>query len=114
MPRSMAERRPAIRKLFGLEGVPPVESDFPYYRTPVKFAKAHPEEVQKLEAEQGVQLQGITLGVLLEGWMEHFDFDQDMILDKSRKTGFKEEMKYAEAWERVWERYACAKKACLG
>lgn len=113
-PRSMAERWPAVCKLYGLEGVPPVEPGSPEYRTPVKFAKAHPDEVEKLATEKGVHLQGITLEVPLEGWMEHFDFNHDMILDKSRTVGFKEELPYWEAWKKVFDRYARAKKAYMG
>ena len=113
-PRSMAERWPAVCALYGLEGIPPVEPGTREYRTPVKFAKAHPDQVERLKAEKGVELQGIELEVPLEGWMEHFDFDHHLILDKARSTGFSEELSYHEAWRRVFERYARAKKAYLG
>ena len=113
-PRSMADRWPAVCAMYGLEGVAPVEPGSPEYRTPVKFAKAHQDQVKKLEEEKGVQLQGIGLEEGLEMWMEHFDFDHDLILDKARSTGFKEELSYQEAWKKVFERYAQAKKAYLG
>ena len=113
-PRSMSERWPAVCALYGLEGVPPVEPDSVEYRTPVKFAKAHVDQVAKLSAEKGVWLQGIGLEEALETWIEHFDFNHDMSLDKARSIGFREELPYQEAWKKVFERYAQAKKAYLG
>lgn len=113
-PRSYAERWPAVCALYGLEGVAPIEPGSPEYRTPVKFAKAHPEQVQKLEEEKGVTLQGIYLEEGLEMWMEHFDFNHDLILDKARSIGFQDQLSYELAWKKVFDRYAKAKKAYLG
>ena len=112
--RSYADRWPAVCKLYGLEGVDPIEPGSPGYRTPVKFAKAHPDQVTKLAEEKGVTLQGIGLEEGLEMWMEHFDFDHHLILDKARSVGFTDELTYDVAWRKVFERYAKAKKAYLG
>lgn len=84
------------------------------YRTPGKFAKAHPDQVKKLEEEKGVKLQGLYFEEGLEMWMEHFDFNHDLILDKARPTGFNEELTYGEASKKVFDRYARVKKAYLG
>lgn len=113
-PRTFAERWPAVCALYGLEGVAPVEPGSAEYRTPVRFARAHPEEVRRLEEEKGVRLQGIWLEEGLEMWMEHFNFDHDLVLNKARATGFTEELRFDEAWRLVFERYARAKKAYLG
>ena len=113
-PRSYADRWPAVCALYGLEGAAPVEPGSRYYRTPVKFAKAHADQAKKLEEQKGVKLQGIYLEEGLEMWMEHFDFDHHLILDKARSVGFNEELRYDEAWRMVFERYAKAKKAYLG
>lgn len=112
--RSMSERWPAICALYGLKGVAPVEPGTPEYRTPVKFSQAYPDQIEELKKEKGVELQGISLEGPLEMWMEHFNFNHDLILDKSRSVDFSEELRYDEAWRKVFERYAEVKKAYLG
>ena len=114
LPRSMSERWPAVCALHDLEGVPPVEHGTQDHRTPVRFAKAYLEQVEILKAERVVELQDIRLESPLERWMEHFDFDHHLVLDKARSVGFEEELPYDEAWQKVFQRYAQAKKAYLG
>lgn len=92
----------------------PIEPSAPEYRTPVKFIRNHPAEVEALEKEKGVVMQGIGLEEGLEAWMALFDFDHDLVLDKARLVGFTDEMSYKDSWKTVIDRYARAKKTYLG
>ena len=112
-PRSMAERWPIVCKRLGLEGMPPMGPGSPKYRTHVKFAKAYPDHVKKLEQEKTVQLQGLRLGEPLERWMEHFDFDLYPVLDNGRSSGFMNEMSFKETWKIVFGRLAEARMGYL-
>lgn len=113
-PHSFAERWPHVCSLFGLEGVAPVETTAPEYITPVKFIKKYPDQVKLLEEEKGISLQNVVIADGLEMWMELFDFNHDLIIEKAKATGFTEEMPFQDTWRIVFERYERAKKAYLG
>lgn len=112
-PRSMADRWPFICSLFGVEGVPAVDPSSPESRTPVRFIRKHLDQLKLLQEEKWVVLQSIGLEEGIEMWMEHLNFNHDLVVDKARATGFSDEMPYKDSWKTVFERYERAKKAYL-
>jgi hypothetical protein len=113
-PRSMADRWSYACSLFGLEGVPPIDTSDPKYTKAVHFIKTHADQVKSMEEEKGVTLQVVNLDEIVEIWMESFDFDHGLMLEKARGMGFVDELSYRESWRIIVGRYARAKKAYLG
>lgn len=97
-----------------MEGIPPVDTSSGKYRTPASFIKGHPEQIKLLEEEKGITLQGVSPEGGPQTWMERFDFNHDLVIEKAKATGFKEEVSYKETWKTVFGRYEKAKKAYLG
>lgn len=112
-PRSFVDRWPAICACFGLDGVGPDEGEGTK-ATPVGFLREHADQVAALAQEKGVRLQEVTLDAGLEMWMNLFDFDHHLRLDKARGVGFAEEVPPARMWKTTAERYARAGRAYLG
>lgn len=113
-PRSFAERWPYLCSLFGLEGIAPVDSSSPEYITPNRFSNKYPDQVKLLKVEKGVTRQDVASEEGLEMWMEHLNFNHDLVIKKAKRTGFLEEMTLQEDYNIVLGRYVKAKKAYIG
>ncbi|KAF2137357.1 uncharacterized protein K452DRAFT_278583 [Aplosporella prunicola CBS 121167] len=115
VPVSYGDRWRDIVANFGLEGVDPVDKeDARYLGGAVGFVRSHGDMVEKLRREKGVDLQVITFEDGFDMWMEVFDFDHHLALEKTRSVGFKKEEASKDIWKWVLGIYARAGKQYLG
>lgn len=99
----MSERWPAIAKYFGLEGVGP-DIDGKDVLKPGEYIEKHK---QVLEAWGGKGSR-VFKAEYLDEYGYHFTFDRHMILEKTRKVGFEEEIEPNTSWFKAFDRLRLA------
>lgn len=97
-PSRMSERWPALAKYFKLEGMGPV--DDPSVLRPGEYIKKH----QHVLAEHGIRQNMVFQTDFLDGYGYYLNFDRQLSLDKTRSTGFVEEIDPILSWLKAFDR----------
>lgn len=97
-PSRMSERWLALAEYFKLEGIGPV--DDPSVLRPGEYIKKH----QHVLAKHGIRRNMVFQTAFLDGYGYYQNFDRQLSLDKTRSTGFLEEIDPISSWFKAFDR----------